>query len=114
AATACSRTPSPGSVRSSSGGRVIRSPIRCCGRDATRLFWCARSAAGKDGGPNGRTGDTGMSLPFDATLKDLVQSYPLDWLAALGLSAGGPVTPVNVDLSTVTAAGDVVLAIGDP
>ncbi len=55
-----------------------------------------------------------MSLPFDATLKDLVQSYPEDWLAALGLATGGPVAAVNVDLSTVTAATDAVFAIGEP
>jgi hypothetical protein len=55
-----------------------------------------------------------MSLPFDATLKDLVQSYPRDWLAALGLPAGGPVAAVNVDLSTVSAATDAVFALGDP
>ena len=55
-----------------------------------------------------------MSLPFDATLKDLVQSFPRDWLAALGLPAAGPVATVNVDLSTVSAATDVVFALGDP
>lgn len=55
-----------------------------------------------------------MSLPFDATLKDLVQTYPRDWLASLGLPADGPVTPLNVDLSTLSAAADVVLGLGDP
>jgi hypothetical protein len=55
-----------------------------------------------------------MSLPFDATLKELVQAYPHDWLAALGLPATGPVAALNVDLSTLTAAGDVVLSVGDP
>jgi hypothetical protein len=55
-----------------------------------------------------------MSLPYDATLKDLVQSFPRDWLAALGLPAGGPVAAVNVDLSTVSAATDAVFALGEP
>ena len=55
-----------------------------------------------------------VSLPFDATLKDLVQAYPRDWLAALGLPATGPVAALNVDLSTLTAAGDVVLGVGYP
>jgi hypothetical protein len=55
-----------------------------------------------------------MSLPFDATLKDLVQTYPRDWLVSLGLPADGPVTPLNVDLSTLSAAADVVLGLGDP
>src|SRR5205823_2654034 len=44
----------------------------------------------------------------------LVQSYPQDFLAVLGLTSPGPVTTVNVDLSTVTAATDVVFALGDP
>lgn len=55
-----------------------------------------------------------MSLPFDATLKELVQAYPRDWLAILGLPADGPVTALNVDLSTLTAASDIVLGVGDP
>src|SRR5437764_10121853 len=55
-----------------------------------------------------------MSLPFDATLKDLVESYPQDWLTALGLTGPGPVATLNVDLSTVSAATDAVLALGDP
>jgi hypothetical protein len=55
-----------------------------------------------------------MSLPYDATLKDLVQSFPRDWLAALGLPVGGPVAAVNVDLSTVSAATDAVFALGEP
>jgi predicted transposase YdaD len=55
-----------------------------------------------------------VSLPFDATLKELVQAYPRDWLAVLGLPATGPVIPLNVDLSTLSAAGDVVLGVGDP
>src|SRR5581483_285647 len=72
--------------------------------------------AGDKGGTVGGDPPRGgaMSLPFDATLKDLVQSFPRDWLAALGLPAAGPVATVNVDLSTVSAATDVVFALGDP
>ncbi len=55
-----------------------------------------------------------MSKPFDVTLKDLVQSFPADYAAAFRLEGGGPVAPLNVDLSTVTAATDVVLSRGDP
>ncbi len=55
-----------------------------------------------------------MSLPYDAAIKDLVQSYPRDWLAGVGLPAAGPVAVVNVDLSTVTAAADAIFAVGDP
>ncbi|HEY1379195.1 MAG TPA: hypothetical protein VGF55_20500 [Gemmataceae bacterium] len=55
-----------------------------------------------------------MSLPYDAAIKDLVQSYPQDWLAGVGLPAAGPVAVVNVDLSTVTAAADAIFAVGDP
>jgi predicted transposase YdaD len=55
-----------------------------------------------------------MSLPFDATLKELVRRYPSDWLAALELDAQLPVRALDVDLSTVSAGADTVLGIGDP
>jgi hypothetical protein len=55
-----------------------------------------------------------MPLPFDATMKDLVQSYPYDWLAQFGMASSAPVTLLNVDLSTISAATDIVLAVGDP
>lgn len=55
-----------------------------------------------------------MSLPFGATLKELVRRYPLDWLAGLELDAELPVRALDVDLSTVSATADTVLGIGDP
>ena len=55
-----------------------------------------------------------MSLPFDATLKDLVRDYPRDFLATLDGSTAAAATPLNVDLSTITAATDTVLKVGDP
>jgi hypothetical protein len=59
-------------------------------------------------------GCEGMPLPFDATMKDLVQSYPQDWLAQFDAAAAAPVSLLNVDLSTISAATDIVLAVGDP
>jgi hypothetical protein len=50
-----------------------------------------------------------MALPFDATLKDLVQTYLPDYERCLG-----PLTPLNVDLSTISAATDIVLGHADP
>ena len=55
-----------------------------------------------------------MPMPFDATLKDLVQSFLHDYEVQMGLSEFAPLTPLNVDLSTVTAATDVALGHGDP
>jgi hypothetical protein len=55
-----------------------------------------------------------MSLRFDATLKDLVQRFLHDYEVQMGLSDLGPFTPLNVDLSTVTAATDIALGHGDP
>jgi predicted transposase YdaD len=52
-----------------------------------------------------------MPKPFDATLKDLVETYPRDWLAQLGLPASLPVEVIDADLSTVTAQADKVLRI---
>jgi predicted transposase YdaD len=55
-----------------------------------------------------------MSMPFDATLKDLVQTYLHDYEMQIGLEEFEPLTPLNVDLSTVTAATDVALGQGNP
>jgi predicted transposase YdaD len=51
-----------------------------------------------------------MALPFDATLKELVETSPADWLAFLGLPAG-PTTWIESDLSAVTAQSDRVLRV---
>jgi predicted transposase YdaD len=53
-----------------------------------------------------------MPLPFDATLKELVQGYAADWLALLHETPAGPIEVLTPDLSTVTAFTDVVLHTG--
>jgi hypothetical protein len=55
-----------------------------------------------------------MPLPFDATLKDLVQSHPADIAALLRLHGPGEPAVLNVDLATVSAATDVTLGYGEP
>lgn len=55
-----------------------------------------------------------MSKQFDATLKDLVQAHLSDFQPLLGLHGHEPVKLLNVDLSTVSAATDIVLAQGEP
>ncbi len=55
-----------------------------------------------------------MSKPFDATLKTLVEKYPLAWLAQAGIPIMGSVEVIETDLSTVTAAADKVLLIRHP
>jgi hypothetical protein len=55
-----------------------------------------------------------MSFRFDATLKDLVAGGPAEFAAAFGLPTDGPITTVNVDLSTLSAAADVALGFGQP
>jgi predicted transposase YdaD len=55
-----------------------------------------------------------MSHPFDATLKAIVADHPADFAAVFRLPADKPVMPLNVDLSTVSAATDVALGFGDP
>jgi len=47
-----------------------------------------------------------MPLPFDATLKDLVRTYPQDWLTALGRP--GDARLITPDLSSVSAFADLV------
>ncbi len=55
-----------------------------------------------------------MSLPFDATLKDIVREHAAEYGPVFGLPKEGPVTPLNVDLSTLSAATDVALGYGEP
>ncbi|HKI33640.1 MAG TPA: hypothetical protein VKA46_17430 [Gemmataceae bacterium] len=55
-----------------------------------------------------------MSLPFDATLKDLGRDGPADFLTTFDQPPAGAVALLNVDLSTVTTAADLVLGVGDP
>jgi hypothetical protein len=55
-----------------------------------------------------------MPHPFDATLKDLVRRYPEDFKQLLVLRIPGKARVLNVDLSIVSAATDVVLGIGEP
>ena len=55
-----------------------------------------------------------MPMPFDATLKDLVQRFLHDYEVLMGLSDFAPLAPLNVDLSTVSAATDIALGQGDP
>lgn len=42
-----------------------------------------------------------MSFPFDATLKELVRRYPIDWLSGLGLDTEGPVLRRQADSPTM-------------
>ncbi len=53
-------------------------------------------------------------MPFDATLKDLGRDYPNDLLTTFDQPPTGTVSLLNVDLSTITAAADLVLGIGEP
>jgi predicted transposase YdaD len=55
-----------------------------------------------------------MAKPFEATLKDLVEGYPRNWLDHLGFSPTGPVELIDADLSTVTAGADKLLRVEDP
>ncbi len=55
-----------------------------------------------------------MPLPFDATLKDILRKFTRDYEEQLGLIGPQPATVLNVDLSTISAATDIVLGYGDP
>lgn len=55
-----------------------------------------------------------MSLPFDATLKDLGRDSPADFLTTFDQPPTGAITLLNVDLSSVTTAADLVVGIGNP
>jgi hypothetical protein len=55
-----------------------------------------------------------MAMTFDATLKDMARASPHGVLAAFDRPPTGPVTLLNVDLSTVTAAADLIVGLGEP
>lgn len=55
-----------------------------------------------------------MSKPFDATLKDLAGIDPRGLLAEIDAPPTVPVRLLNVDLSTVTTATDIVFGLGEP
>jgi hypothetical protein len=55
-----------------------------------------------------------MPLKFDATLKDLGHGHPRAFLATFDAPPTLPVRLLDVDLSTVTVAADLVLGLGDP
>jgi hypothetical protein len=55
-----------------------------------------------------------MSHTFDATLKDMGRESPQGFLAVFDQPPTLPVKLLNVDLSTVSAAADLVLGLGDP
>ncbi len=55
-----------------------------------------------------------MPLPFDATLKDLARRYPGDYASTFRLGNPSDLHALNVDLSVISAATDVVLGHGDP
>jgi predicted transposase YdaD len=55
-----------------------------------------------------------VSKPYDATIKDLAAQGPADFVSWFDGPTTRPVTLLNVDLSTVTTAADVVFGIGEP
>ncbi len=58
--------------------------------------------------------DKAMSHPFDATLKEILGHDPADLKPAFAFPAMEPARPLNVDLSTVSAATDVAFGFGAP
>lgn len=55
-----------------------------------------------------------MPLRFDATLKDLARRHPGDYVSTFRLGNARDIRALNVDLSVISAATDVVLGHGDP
>lgn len=53
-----------------------------------------------------------MSKRYDAILKHLPEEYPHDWALLAGVTRSEPVTVIDADVSTVTAAADKVLRVG--
>ena len=54
-----------------------------------------------------------MSRPYDASLKELIERYPADWLSLTGLAALASPEVIDADVSTISAAADKVLRVGE-
>jgi len=54
-----------------------------------------------------------MLNPFDATLKELIRSFPVDWLVHHGEPITTPPEVVSADLSTISAAADTQIRVGE-
>ncbi len=55
-----------------------------------------------------------MAMTFDATLKDMAREDPFAALATFDGVPSRPIRLLNVDLSTITLAADLVIGLGDP
>jgi hypothetical protein len=55
-----------------------------------------------------------MGMTFDATLKDMGRENPRGFLATFDQPPTLPTRLLNVDLSTVTTAADLLIGLGDP
>src|SRR5437763_7034597 len=55
-----------------------------------------------------------MAMTFDATLKDMGRDSPQGLLATFDRPPSVPLKLLNVDLSTVTTAADLVIGLGEP
>lgn len=54
-----------------------------------------------------------MSKQYDSTLKSLIERYPIDWLKFCGVAPLGPVSMIDSDVSTLTAAADRVIRVDE-
>jgi hypothetical protein len=64
--------------------------------------------------PRHCSGVWAMSMPFDATLKDLGRDAAPDFLTTFDRPPTGALRLLNVDLSTITTAADFIIGVGDP
>ena len=55
-----------------------------------------------------------MPHQFDATLKEILSPRPDDFASVFNLPRNAPAQPLNVDLSTISAATDVAFGFGAP
>ena len=55
-----------------------------------------------------------MAMTFDATLKDMGRASPEGFLATFDRAPQLPLKLLNVDLSTVTTAADLMIGLGEP
>lgn len=54
-----------------------------------------------------------MAKQYDSTLKLLIERHPIDWLTFCGVEPHGPVSLVDSDVSTLSAAADRVIRVDE-
>jgi hypothetical protein len=103
--------PAPGQRRRNRPAFLLHAATAWTNASVPRLVLVARANAP---GAAFSSGESVVAKTFDATLKDMGRESAPGILAAFDQPPRLPLKLLNVDLSTVTTAADVIVGLGDP